>query len=272
MKAHDTSSLEAQIGYKFQTPELLTQALTHSSHAREHESAERSRPDGFPPQDNEQLEFLGDSILGFVTCQALFERYPHFQEGQLSKLKAHLVSEKHLIRAAKHLHLGKYLRLGKGEEKSGGRDKIALQVDALEALLAALYLDSGLDFVRKFILEVIVEPEMKRLKKHSVNGFPVTDYKSALQETAHSSSRPQPSYVLVSEEGPEHKKTFTIEARVPSQSAHGKIEFVGRGQGPTKKKAEQDAARQAIEYLWSLEKKRPADRRKKKLPQEEAVR
>lgn len=268
MKEHDTSSFEAQIGYKFRSPELLTQALTHSSHAREHEPADSPRPDGFPPLDNEQLEFLGDSILGFVTSQALFERYPHFQEGQLSKLKAHLVSEKHLIRAARHLHLGKYLRLGKGEEKSGGRDKIALQVDALEALLAAFYLDSGLDYVRKFILDVIVEPEMKRLKKHSVNGFPVTDYKSALQETAHTMSRPQPSYVLVSEEGPEHKKTFTIETRVPSPGAHSKIEFVGRGQGPTKKKAEQDAARQAIEYLWSLEKKKPLGRRKKKLSDE----
>ncbi len=254
MKALDTSSFEAQIGYKFRKPELLRQALTHSSHAREHESTHPDRPEGLPPQDNEQLEFLGDSILGFVTSQALFERYPHFQEGQLSKLKAHLVSEKHLIRAAKHLHLGKYLHLGKGEEKSGGRNKIALQVDALEALLAALYLDSGLDYVRKFILDVIVEPEMKRLKKQSVDGFPVTDYKSALQETAHSMSRPQPTYVLVSEEGPEHQKTFTIETHVPSQG-HEKVEFVGRGQGSTKKKAEQDAARQAIEYLWSLKKK-----------------
>jgi ribonuclease-3 len=268
MKAHDTSSFEAQIDYKFRNPELLAQALTHSSHAREHESAEPPRPDGLPPRDNEQLEFLGDSILGFVTSQALFERYPHFHEGQLSKVKAHLVSEKHLIRAAKHLHLGKYLRLGKGEEKSGGRNKIALQVDALEALLAAFFLDSGLDYVRQFILEVIVEPEMKRLKKHSVNGFPVTDYKSALQEAAHSMSRPQPSYVLVSEEGPEHKKTFTIETRVPSQDAHGKMEFVGRGQGPTKKQAEQDAARQAIEYLWSLEKTKPTARRKQKLSDE----
>jgi ribonuclease III len=268
MKAHDTSSFEAQLGYKFRKPELLTQALTHSSHAREHEAIDPTRPDDLPPQDNEQLEFLGDSILGFVTSQALFERYPHFHEGQLSKLKAHLVSEKHLIRAARQLHLGRYLRLGKGEEKSGGRDKIALQVDALEALLAAFYLDTGLDYVREFILDVIVEPEMKRLKKHSVNGFPVTDYKSALQETAHTMSRPQPSYVLVSEEGPEHKKTFTVETRVPSPGAQSKIEFVGRGKGPTKKKAEQDAARQAIEYLWSLEKKKPAARHKKKLSDE----
>lgn len=262
MKAQDISSLEDQIGYKFRNTELLKQALTHSSYAREHESLEADNGNNHPTKDNEQLEFLGDTVLGFVTSQALFERYPEFREGQLSKLRAYLVSEKHLIRAAKHLHLGRYLRLGRGEEKSGGRNKIALQVDALEAFLAALYLDSSIDRVREFILEVIIEPEIKRLKKHTVDGFPVTDYKSALQETAHSMSRPQPSYVLVSEQGPEHQKTFTIEARVSSQGAHGKIEYIGRGQGPTKKAAEQDAARQAIEYLWSLDHKHSVRRKK----------
>ncbi|HSR09113.1 MAG TPA: ribonuclease III [Bryobacteraceae bacterium] len=263
MKAQDISSLEDQIGYRFRDPELLKQALTHSSYAREHAATAPSGEDR-PLQDNEQMEFLGDAVLGLVTSQNLYERHPDFREGQLSKLRAHLVSEKHLIRAAKALHLGRYLRLGRGEEKSGGRNKIALQVDALEALLAALYLDSDLDRVREFILKVIVEPEMKRLKRSSANGFPVTDYKSALQETAHSMSRPQPSYVLVSEEGPEHQKTFTIEARLSSHGSHGKLEYVGRGQGPTKKKAEQDAARQAIEYLWSLDQKKVSTKRKKK--------
>lgn len=262
MKAQDISSLEAHLGYKFRNPELLRQALTHSSYAREHETAGCDNNGGCP-QDNEQLEFLGDAVLSLVTGHALFERYPKFREGELSKLRAHLVSEKHLIRAAKHLHLGSYLKLGRGEEKSGGRNKIALQVDALEALLAALYLDSGIDFVREFILKVIVEPEVKRLKKESVDGFPVTDYKSALQEVAHSMSRPQPTYVLVSEQGPEHQKLFTVEARVQSPTAHGKIEYVGRGQGPTKKKAEQDAARQAIEFLWALNNKSRSRRKKK---------
>ncbi len=263
MKAQDISSLEEQIGYRFRDPELLKQALTHSSFAREHEATAPSG-ENHPIQDNEQLEFLGDAVLGLITSQNLFERYPDFREGQLSKLRAHLVSEKHLIRAAKTLHLGRYLRLGRGEEKSGGRNETTLQVDALEALLAALYLDSGMDRVREFILKTIIEPEMKRLKKNSGNGFPVTDYKSALQETAHSMSRPQPSYVLVSEEGPEHQKTFTIEARITTHGAHGKLEYVGRGQGPTKKKAEQDAARQAIEYLWSLDQKKVSARHQKK--------
>lgn len=263
MKALDVTSLEDRIGYRFRNSELLKQALTHSSYARELDSVLASEGNGHPSQDNEQLEFLGDAVLGFVTSQALYERYPDFKEGQLSKLRAHLVSEKHLIRAAKHLHLGRYLRLGKGEEKSGGRNKIALQVDALEALLAALYLDSGIDRVRDFILSVIVEPEMKRLKRNTMNGFPITDYKSALQETAHSMARPQPAYVLVGEEGPEHKKTFNIEVRVSSHGAHGKAEYVGRGQGPTKKAAEQDAARQAIEYLWSINPKKATGTRKK---------
>jgi ribonuclease-3 len=264
MKAQDISSLEAELGYKFRNPELLKQALTHSSHAREEESQRGGNRDAHVAPDNEQLEFLGDAVLGFITSHALFLRYPNFSEGELSKLRAHLVSEKHLIRAAKRLHLGRYLRLGRGEEKSGGRTKIALQVDALEALIAALYLDSGLEFVRGFVLDVIVEPEMKRLKKYTVNGFPVTDYKSALQEMAHSTSRPQPSYVLVREDGPEHRKTFTVEARLFAQGGHGNLEYLGRGQGPTKKTAEQDAARQAIEYLWSLNAKAAVRPRKKK--------
>lgn len=264
MKALDISDLEAELGYKFRNPELLTQALTHSSYAREEESQHAGNGDVHRVADNEQLEFLGDAVLGFVTSHALFQRHPEFSEGDLSKIRAHLVSEKHLIRAAKHLHLGRYLRLSHGEEKSGGRNKIALQVDALEAVLAAIYLDSGLDFVRAFILDIVVEPELKRLKKHTVGGFPVTDYKSALQEVAHSMSRPQPSYALVREEGPEHRKTFTVEARLsPKGGDHSKSEYIGRGQGATKKAAEQDAARQALEYLWSLEKK-PAPRSRTK--------
>jgi ribonuclease-3 len=253
MKAHDITELEEEIGYRFRKTGLLRQALTHSSHAREEESQLSSNGESSRVSDNEQLEFLGDAVLGFVTSEVLLERYPQFQEGQLSKLRAHLVSEKHLIRAAKQLHVGRYLRLGRGEEKSGGRTKTALQVDALEALLAAMYLDSGIERVRKFILEVILEPELKRLKKQAVDGFPVTDYKSALQETTHTMARPQPTYVLVKEVGPEHNKVFTVEARLHAQSPHGKIEYVGTGEGATKKKAEQHAAREAIEYLWSLE-------------------
>ncbi|MFB3813359.1 MAG: ribonuclease III [Terriglobales bacterium] len=253
MKPRDIKELERKLGHRFRDKALVQRAVTHSSHAREMDAQHAAEGNGERVPDNEQMEFLGDAVLGFVTSEALLERYPQFREGQLSKLRAHLVSERHLIRAAKKLGVGRYLRLGRGEEKSGGRSKVALQVDALEALLAAMYLDAGLEKTRKLVLELIVEPELKRLKKHVAQGLPITDYKSALQEALHSASRPQPSYVLVKEEGPEHKKIFTVEARIHSRgNHHGKPEYVGRGEGSTKKTAEQDAAKQALEYLRSL--------------------
>jgi len=253
----EATGLEAELGYAFRRHHLLEQALTHSSYAREQQAA----GDGVNVRDNEQLEFLGDAILGFVTSEELYSRFPQFHEGQLSKLRAYIVSAEHLVNAARKLKLGDYLRLGRGEEKSGGRSKTALQVDALEALLAAMYLDGGMRRTRAFILERIVEPELKRMGAQLSTGVPIRDYKSALQETAHSLSKPQPHYVLVGEEGPEHKKTFTVEARIHS---HGnKVEYVGRGQGSTKKMAEQDAARQVIEYLSSVEQTPKGDRKRR---------
>src|SRR5262249_10615516 len=138
----DVSKLESLLGHSFSRRDLLERALTHSSHANEASAA-----------DNEQLEFLGDAILGFVTSQELFERYPSFSEGRLSKTRAHLVSARHLIKVAKQLGLGEFLRLGRGEERSGGRQKSALLVDALEALIAAIYLDGGIEPARGFVLE-----------------------------------------------------------------------------------------------------------------------
>jgi ribonuclease-3 len=255
MRSRALSALEAELGHRFRRVELLEQALTHSSQARELEARSASNGDREKFADNEQLEFLGDAILGFVTSEELFERYPHFHEGQLSKLRAYLVSAKHLIRTAKELELGRYLRLGRGEEKSGGREKTAMLVDALEAVLAALYLDAGLEPAREFILKRIVIPELKRLRKQSTDGLPITDYKSALQEVVHTSGFPQLTYVLVREKGPEHSKTFTIEARL--YSGGGKPEFVGRAEGSTKKKAEQAAAKQVLEYLWSVQNQEP---------------
>ena len=150
---------------------------------------------------------------------------------------------------AEQLELGKYLRLGRGEEKSGGRNKSALLVDALEAVVGAVYLDGGLEPARALILQRIVLPELEEFVS-SGRASRVTDYKSELQETLQAASRPQPAYILVKESGPEHQKTFTIEARL---LAHGnaEVEFVGRAQGSTKKHAEQDAARQVLEYLAS---------------------
>ena len=237
--------LEKTLGHVFSASELLEQALTHSSQARE---AEMLRPtSGERALDNEQLEFLGDAVLGLVTTEELFRRFPQFSEGQLSKLRAHLVSKNHLIHVAEQLELGQYLRLGRGEEKSGGRQKAALLVDALEAVIGAVYLDAGLEPARVLILQRIVLPELEEFVSTG-KAAKVTDYKSALQETLQAAARPQPAYVLVKETGPEHQKTFTIEARLLTLGS-GQVEFVGRAQGPTKKNAEQEAARQVLGYL-----------------------
>ncbi len=249
MKPRDTTGLVEVLGYTFVRPELLELALTHSSHAREQDAAQSA--DGGRLGDNEQLEFLGDAVLSLVTTEELFRQFPHYREGTLSKLRAHLVSEKHLIRAAQRLELGNYLRLGRGEEKSGGRSKTALLVDALEAVLGAMYLDGGMDVARRFVLQHVVTPELAQLASNG-SGLPLTDYKSSLQEKLQASGRPQPCYMLVKEEGPEHNKTFTVEARLQEPGSGGNPEFVGLAQGSTKKKAEQEAARQVLEYLATL--------------------
>jgi ribonuclease III len=237
-------TIEQSIGHVFSDPQLLRQALTHSSQAREMEAQhpESTERTG----DNEQLEFLGDAVLGLVTTEELYRRFPQFSEGQLSKLRAHLVSKNHLIHVAERLELGKHLRLGRGEEKSGGRSKAALLVDALEAILGAVYLDAGFETSRGIILKHIVLPELEQFVSLGTAGR-VTDYKSALQERLQAEGRPQPVYLLVKEAGPEHQKTFTIEAQLMASS--GRAEFTARSEGSTKKNAEQDAARQVLEHL-----------------------
>ena len=241
----EVETLERTIGHVFARRELLQQALTHSSQAREIEALRPSS--ALRLGDNEQLEFLGDAVLGLVTTEELFRRFPQFSEGQLSKLRAHLVSKNHLISVAGRLELGRYLRLGRGEEKSGGRNKSALLVDALEAILGAVYLDAGLETARSLILTRIVLPELETFVSSGTAGK-ITDYKSALQERLQAEGRPQPAYVLVNETGPEHQKTFTIEARLLTPR-NGKTEFTARAKGSTKKNAEQDAAKQVLEYL-----------------------
>ena len=235
-KLQTATSLERVLGHRFRSQQVLDRALTHSSHANESEGL-----------DNEPLEFLGDAVLGLVTSQALFERYPQHTEGRLSKIRAHLVSARHLIKVAKQLGLGEHLLLGKGEERSGGRHKSALLVDALEAVIAALYLDGGLDVARLFVLTNIVVPELERIDKDPELALAASDQKSALQELVQGLGRPQPAYHVVREEGPDHKKVFTVEVRV--QSANGGEELVQHANGPTKKKAEQRAAQLALEKL-----------------------
>jgi len=230
--------LEARLEYRFSNQELLRRALTHSSAAHEAHSGPAT-----PDQDNEQLEFLGDSILGFLTSEALVERYPKSREGDLSRLRAHLVSATHLYGVASALDLGRYLELGRSEEMSGGRGKKTLLVDALEALIAAIYLDGGIEPVRAFVTarvldarhtgDPMLDPEIQAS---------ITNFKSALQELAQSRKLPQPRYAIVHERGPEHSKTFTVEARV------GKA-WTGKGEGASKKLAAQRAAREVYQRL-----------------------
>lgn len=225
----DLSQLEEALGHHFADKELLVRALTHSSLS--HERGSR------PACHNEQLEFLGDSILGFIVSRELFKRFPDYSEGQLSKIKAQLVSASHLLSVATRLQLGHFLQLGRGEERSGGREKRALQADAMEAVIAAVYLDAGLRKTQSLIRRLL----LRELLKHGIDSFPFTDYKSALQEYLQSSRRPQPRYVVVAEQGPEHRKTFTVQVRVGD-------EYSARAEGPTKKMAEQEAARSVLAY------------------------
>src|SRR5258706_2007414 len=226
-------SLEQVLGHVFQQRELLERALTHTSRIYE------KNVDGQQLVDNEQLEFLGDAILGFVVSECLVRRYPTFPEGRLSKLKAHLVSAARLHVVAQDLNLGEYLLLGRGEEMSGGREKKALLSDAVEALIAALYLDAGLEVTRQFIeTRVIGSLEAPE----DPLDYTITDFKSTLQEMAQTLKLPPPRYVIVAENGPEHSKTFTVEVRL------GK-EWVSQAQGLSKKSAGQKAAQQILQQL-----------------------
>jgi len=223
-------TLEEVLGHPFNNRELLERALTHKS--RVYEKAAED-----PATDNEQFEFLGDAILGFLVSEALVAQHPAFPEGRLSKLKAHLVSASHLHQVALRLQLGHHLLLGRGEEMSGGREKKALLANALEALIAALYLDAGMEPVRSFVVQHIVgEAHLPE------EGAQLTDHKSALQEMAQSLKLPQPRYSIVEEHGPEHAKTFLVEVRLGR-------DWVSRAEGLSKKSAGQKAAQQILQQL-----------------------
>ncbi|HEY1218959.1 MAG: ribonuclease III [Bryobacteraceae bacterium] len=234
----EMGTLESSINHRFSNPELLDRALTHSSAANE------SRTGAGPALcDNEQLEFLGDSILGFLIAEALMLRQPELHEGDLSRLKAHLVSAAHLHGVARRLDLGSYLELGRSEEMSGGRSKKTLLVDALEAVIAAIYLDGGMDPVRQFVAAHVLDAPFAGDEEAGTDIQPaITNFKSALQELAQSRKLPQPRYAIVRERGPEHSKTFTVEVRV------GK-DWAGQAEGRTKKIAAQRAARGLFDKL-----------------------
>jgi ribonuclease III len=240
----DLETLEAMIGHRFADRQLLARALTHSSHV--HECLPARAPAGVAAaRDNEQFEFLGDAVLGFLVSEQLLNLLPDAPEGRLSKRKAHLVSAACLHEVAQCLQLGEYLQLGRGEEMSGGRHKKTLLVDALEALLAALYLDGGMPAARQFVERLVVAPRIASLSTPE-SQREVTDFKSALQELAQARHLPAPRYVLLRERGPEHAKTFTVEVRVGRQ-------WSGQAEGFTKKNAAQNAAREVFERVRSAE-------------------
>jgi ribonuclease-3 len=229
----DLAVLEQALGHTVRDRDLLARALTHKSRIYEKSA------DGSASADNEQLEFLGDAILGFVVSEALVRRFATFPEGRLSKLKAHLVSAAWLYEVAQGLNLGDHLLLGRGEEMSGGREKRALLSDALEAVIAALYIDAGLDSARALIEQRVMGA--LPLPEDGVESA-VTDHKSALQEMAQALKLPPPRYVIIAEDGPEHAKTFTVEVRL------GK-DWISQAQGMSKKAAGQKAAQHILQQL-----------------------
>ncbi len=237
MKTDKLALLQEHLAYSFKNEDWLQQALTHRSYVNE--SREKTT------QDNERLEFLGDAVLDLVICQALMNRFPKSPEGDLSKMKAKIVSEQSLAEIAKQLNLGVFLFLGKGEERTQGSEKPSLLANAFEALIAAIYLDAGLEPAREFILKHF-ENELTDLTPGEIS----FDYKTALQEYSQKAFGTLPVYRVMSETGPDHQKEFEIETVVNGKQC-------GIGTGKNKKTAEQKSARKALIFLKKegLEKK-----------------
>jgi ribonuclease-3 len=227
------AGLQAAIQYCFCQPGLLFQSLMHRSYVNENPDSEWS--------DNETLEFLGDAVLSLAISQLLCERYPGCQEGELSRLRSSIVNEKELARLASGLNLGDYLFLGKGEEISGGREKPSLLADALEALLAAVYLDGGLEAVIPVVERIFAEYLDPDRAEHPLEALD-KDYKTQLQELTQGHFKVTPVYTLEKEEGPDHDKTFYVSVALQG-------EVLAHGTGKNKKEAQQDAAQKAFERL-----------------------
>ena len=222
-------ALEEKLNYHFHNVALLQEALRHSSYANEHRGANIF--------SNERLEFLGDSVLGFVTAEYLFAKHPTAPEGELTRIRALLVCEDSLHEVAQRLELGQYLLLGHGEESGGGRTRASTLADTVEAVFAAVYLDGGIDAARRLIHRVLLDTEREDIAEEKRR-----DYKTLLQEFVQRSPNQTLAYVMVGESGPDHAKTFLAEV-------HLNGERIGSGSGRSKKEAEQMAARDAMEKL-----------------------
>jgi len=226
-------ALETSLGYQFRDKGLLELSLTHRSRAHEDASDDIA--------DNESLEFLGDAVLGLIISDRLFREFPEYDEGRKSKAKALLVSAPTLAQVGEQLGLGLYLLLGRGEEKTGGRQKPSLIADTFEAVLAAVYLDGGVEAADAFI-ERHFRGALEDVRAKRPFSASVTDYKSSLQEWLQSHDRSLPVYALVSTKGPDHRKLFEVEVSIGGQT-------IGLGEGRSKKEAEQVAASRALEVL-----------------------
>ena len=221
--------LEERLQYRFHQPELLAEALSHSSYANEHRSARLN--------SNERLEFLGDSVLGFVTAEFLFRQHPDLPEGDLTRIRAALVCEQSLYEVAKKLGLGEFLRLGRGEEAGGGRERTSILADATEAVIAAVYLDGGIQAASGLIHRCLLDAEREEVVEERRR-----DYKTALQELVQRHADQVLSYRMADERGPDHDKTFVAEVLLNGVVA-------GSGTGHSKKEAEQLAAKAALGKL-----------------------
>lgn len=226
-KSIDYKELYKVIGYTFKDKSLVTTALTHSSFANEMHDGTKY---------NERLEFLGDSVLSIVVSDYIYLNCPDLPEGKLTKLRASLVCEKSLYAYAKQIDLGAHIRLSRGEKRTGGDDRPSILSDAFEALIAAIYLDGGIKPARDFILRFVI-PDIKSSKPKKFK-----DYKTALQEIIQKNPEERLTYVLVKETGPDHDKHFVVEVHLNSN-------VIGRGGGRSKKEAEQQAAREALELM-----------------------
>jgi ribonuclease-3 len=225
----DLSALQKILGIGFKNILLLEKSLVHRSYLNENQ--------GINSDSNERLEYLGDAILGFVVAEKLYRDFPEYDEGQMTRLRSILVRRETLARISRSINLGEYLFLGKGEDTSGGRNKSANLACALEAVIAAVYLDQGMVKTRKMIIRLLKDEWQKATKKPAA-----IDYKSKLQELIQSREQKIPSYQVTGTSGPDHKKTFNVEVRLGN-------EVLGSGSGKSKKEAETEAARKALEKI-----------------------
>lgn len=233
----DLQELQKRLDYSFKDPALLERALTHSSFAYETKSGLEDEI----AKDYESMEFLGDSILGFLISEHLFLNHPSRSEGELSKIRSFLVSANHLASLSQELDLGAFLRLGRGEEKTGGRKKKALLADLFESLIAAIYLDGGFEPTRRFVFSRF----SSRLEEIAEEQLDFQDRKSLLQEELHARGFTEPTYQVVEETGPDHSKKFVVEV-------HIKDRLLAQASGKSKKEAQQRAAGKALEELEDL--------------------